>query len=67
MELEISQSSVWRLCKRLKLKGYIPRLFHALHDSDQDRRVEFAEQFLLRISNNESLLDHIWWSDEAQF
>lgn len=67
LELGMSHMSVWRLCKKLKLKAYIPRLFHALHDSDQDKRVEFAEDFLLRLRNNESLLDHIWWSDEAMF
>ena len=66
-EIGVSQSSVMRLLRKLKLKPYIPRLFHALHYGDEDWRVEFAETFLNMEKTDDLLLDHIWWSDEATF
>ena len=38
-ELEISRQSVYNLLRKRNLKLYIPRLFHALHDGDADRRL----------------------------
>ena len=38
-ELEISRQSVHNLLRKRNLKPYIPRLFHALHDGDADRRL----------------------------
>ena len=38
-ELEISRQSVHNLLRKRNLKPYIPRLFHALHDGDVDRRL----------------------------
>ena len=67
IELGISQSSVMRLMRAKKLYLYIPRLFHALHDGDTDRRVELAEDINALIEIDESFLDKIWWSDEAMF
>ena len=42
-ELEISRQSVHNLLRKRNLKPYIPHLFHAVHDGDADRRVEFSE------------------------
>ena len=50
-----------------KFYPYIPRLFHALHDGDTDRRVEFAEDIKAMIEIDDNFLDIIWWSDEATF
>lgn len=66
-ELNVSKSSVQRLLKKLNMKPYIPRLVHGLSDGDQDRRVEFAETFLEMVDRDASLVDRIWWSDEAMF
>lgn len=66
-ELGMSHMSVWKLLKSLDLKPYIPRVFHALHDGDEDRRVEFCETFLNMEKDNDLLLDSVWWSDEATF
>ena len=41
-ELEISRQSVHNLLRKRNFKPYIPRLFHALHDGDADRRVDFS-------------------------
>ena len=45
----------------------VPRLFHALHDGDADRRVEFSGIFLDLMRDDENFQDKIWWSDEACF
>ena len=67
LDLEISNSSVERLMHKRNLKPFIPRLFHVLHDGDDDRRMEFSETLLEMVSKNSDLLDNIWWSDEACF
>ena len=63
----ISITSVWRLLHKRKMKPYIPRLVQALHDGDQDRRVQFAEEFLDRVAADDTFINRIWWSDEASF
>ena len=59
-ELEISRQSVHNLLQKRNFKPYIPRLFHALHDGDADRRAEFSEMFLELMCNGENLQDKIW-------
>lgn len=66
-ELGISQWSVLKLLKSLRMKPYIPRLVQALHECDPDRRMEFAECFLQNVSEDSTYIDKIWWSDEAIF
>ena len=66
-ELEVSQSSVIRILHQKKWKPYIPRLLHALHDGDDDRRLQFCEEFLAKLHEEDTMLDNIWWSDEACF
>ena len=38
-ELEISRQNVHKFLRKRNLKPYIPRLFHAPHDGDADRRL----------------------------
>ena len=45
-ELGISRSSVLRILHGRGMRPYIPRLIHALHDGDDDRRIQFAEEIL---------------------
>ncbi len=66
-EMEVSQRSILRILHEQKWKPYIPRLLHALHDGDDDRRLQFCEEFLAKLDEEESMLDNIWWSDEAKF
>ena len=66
-ELEISCQSVHNLLRKKNFKPYIPRLFHALHDGDADRRVKFSEMFFDLMRNDENLQDELWWSGEACF
>lgn len=66
-ELGVSQFAVISMMRELKLKPFRPRLIHALNDDDYDRRVEFAENFLEMVRNDETLLDRVIWSDEAIF
>ena len=64
-ELEISRQSVHNLLHKRNLKAYSPRPFHALHNGDADRRLEFSEMFLALMRDDENLQYNIWWSDEA--
>lgn len=66
-EFGISHVSVFKLLKERKLKAYIPRLVHALNDDDWDRRLEFSELFLDMVEADATILDRVWWSDEACF
>lgn len=45
-ELSVSHVAVWHMLKELNYRPFRPRLIHALHDGDADRRVEFCELFL---------------------
>lgn len=45
-ELGISQRSVQRMLKKLKLKPYRPSLLQALHEDDTGRQLEFCETIL---------------------
>ena len=66
-EMEVSQSSVIRILHQKRWKPYIPRLLHALHDGDDDRRLQFCEEFLAKLDEDGLMLDNIWWSDETCF
>ena len=67
VELAISDRSVRRMLKKLKMKPYIPRVLQSLHDGDQDRRLQFCEIFMTKVNEDVTFLDKIWWSDEATF
>ena len=47
------------------MEAYIPRLLHALHEDDPDRRLKFCEQFLLKCDERKYFQDSIVWLDEA--
>ena len=55
------------MLQQLNHRAYIPRLVHALHDGDQDKRVEFCEEFLQRVDEGDLDIDCVLWSDEATF
>lgn len=67
LELDIRRSSLQRLMKTLKFKAYRPRLLHALNEDDFDRRVQFCEEFLVRLAADPNLTNRILWTDEASF
>ena len=52
---------------RRKWKPYIPRLLHALLDGDDDHRLQFCEEFLAKLHEEDTMLDNIGWSDETCF
>ena len=66
-ELAISDRSVCRILKKLKMRPYIPRVLQSLHDGDQDRRLQFCEIFLNKVNEDITFLEKIWWSDETTF
>ena len=66
VQLEISRSPIKRmLCKDIKAFPYKLQTVHKLEDND--RRVEMCEMLFNHYKNNPSILDNIWFSDEAVF
>lgn len=53
--------------KELNYRPFHPQLLQALHDGDEDRRMEFAELFTEMLQQEKGLLDRVIWSDEAIF
>ena len=68
VELEISRSSIQRILRKdIKAFPYKLQAVHKLEEEDNDRRVEMCETLLYHYENDPSLLDNIWFSDEAVF
>lgn len=66
-ELDISRSTLQRIMKELGLKVYRPRLLQALTEDDPDRRLQFAEWYVIQCEAFQNFFKTILWSDEAQF
>lgn len=66
-ELGLSKSTVHRILSENKLKPYKIQILQALNDEDIDRRMEFSEQMLNRMNEDEDLLDRVMFTDEAIF
>jgi len=68
VELDISRSSIQRMLRRdIKEFTYNMQTVHKLEEEHNDRRVEMCETLLNHHKNNSSILDNIWFSDEAVF
>ena len=68
VELEISRSSIQRMLRKdFKAFPYKLQTVHKLEEEDNDRRVEMCETLLNHYENDPSILDNIWFSDEAVF
>ena len=66
--LGISQPTVWRvLKKRLHFKPYKLQLVQALNDNDYQRRMEFCNEMLQMMEDNENFSSLLIFSDEATF
>ena len=66
-ELDISQTSVFRILKKSKLHPYKPHYSQYLCDGDDDRRREFCETILARCTRDPAFLRKITFSDECSF
>lgn len=67
-ESGISQSTVWRIMrKELSLFPYKVQTLQALTADDAANRKQFCVEFLERCDADDSFLQQIWWSDEANF
>jgi len=53
--------------KKIKAFPYKLLTVHKLEEEDNDRRVEMCETLLNHYENNSSILDNIWFNDEAVF
>lgn len=63
----VSHMTVKRTLKKMNLHPFRPVLLQALHEDDNDRRLEFCEQFLEMQVNQPNLFERVLWSDEATF
>jgi len=67
VELEISRSSIQRILRKdIKEFPYKLKTVHKLKE-DNDRRVKMCETLLNHYKSSSSILDNIWFSDEAYF
>lgn len=65
--LHISDRTVRRMLKELKLRPYHPRLINSLMEDDPDRRLQFAEMWLAKLEAEPELEQNVLWTDEAKF
>ena len=63
----ISRRSLGPLIKEHGLRHYIPRLVQELNEDDFDRRMQFCEELLNKLANDNGIVNRIIWSDEAIF
>lgn len=67
-ELGVKHTSVYRILRRdLKFKSTIPVLCQFLNEDDFDRRLQFAEHFIVMTDNDPDFPSNMLWSDEACF
>lgn len=64
----ISQSSAWKIMrKEFSLFPYKLIVGQVLSASCKENRVSFCKQFLSKFEEDETIVNNIWWSDEATF
>ena len=67
-QLKLSRSTVHKvLHKNLRLYAYKVQMLQALQPNGMPRRKEFAVNILQRISEDETFLKRVFFSDEATF
>lgn len=66
-ENEMSHTTVLKILKSAKLHPYKMQAVQELTEDDPDRRVEFCEQMMNLIDNNQILLASVLFSDESTF
>ena len=67
-ELALSPSTVWSVMTNdLKLSPYKILTHHVLKEQDKEKCIAMCELFNNKLEQTPSWLNHIWFSDEAQF
>uniref|UniRef100_A0A8D9AAQ2 Histone-lysine N-methyltransferase SETMAR n=1 Tax=Cacopsylla melanoneura TaxID=428564 RepID=A0A8D9AAQ2_9HEMI len=66
-EHDVSYNKVQKLLKVNKFHPYKVQLIHALNEDDPDRRVQFCDQMLGMIQENNNIVEQICFSDESTF
>ena len=68
VKLNISRSSIQRMPRKyIKAFSYELQTVHKLEEKGNFRRVEMCETLLNHYKTNPSIVDDIWFSDEAVF
>lgn len=66
-ELGLTFYAVQSILKKHKMHDYSFTPVHNLHPGDDDRRLEFCEQILIKTQEDPLFLRKIIWTDEAKF
>lgn len=66
-QLQISQTSIFRNLKIIKFHPYKIKLHQEINEDDPDRRIEFCEIMMERITQNPIFQSLIVFSDESAF
>lgn len=67
MEAGVSKSSVHRMLKKNKMKAYKTKFVQQFHVGDEERRLQFCEWALHRISQDPLFIDKLIFTDESTF
>lgn len=64
---QVAHSFVVKLFKKEHYCPYKVKLVQELHEGDEDRRLQFCEDVMLRCDQNPNFLENIVFTDEATF
>ena len=67
LQTEINRETYRLAQKTLEFKCHHPQFVTDLSDEDFDRRTEFCETMLEKFNSDRNFVDHILWTDEAEF
>lgn len=67
LQLEVSQSKVWRCLKRHKMTAFKPKFLHTLEDGDEVNRLNYCLWAQGNFLNDRDFIKKIIFTDEATF
>ena len=67
VELNLSRSTIHRILQGEKLHPYVLRFLHEISEEDCADRLDFCEEMLQLIDNDQEVVNHLLFTDEANF
>lgn len=66
-EVDISHQSVWKILKKYKYRSFKFQLHQHLYENDNNRRLEYCNQYLGKLADDWEFPYKILYSDESRF
>ena len=64
---ELPRSTIHRILQGEKLHPYVLRFLHEISEEDCADRLDFCEEMLQLIDNDQDVVNHLLFTDEANF